>query len=388
MPLLVEGEPARAWNRNGAENSLLLRVHEQKLIESRETDDDQIIAHRHSADVIAPFELLTIGWRRRCELIFQHQFVFFGLECGQADFADFGFRPARSLFVAPGRGSITEHILRALRAVVAREVRRAGPVAADPSDAALFAPVEVHPREAVAALAHVAAQKNERLAARRAVAGHGQGGLRRRMIREPCAGLVGDFPRGMAGVVDGKLVNQIHCLAPQPAHAIAAGRDKFFGNMIQPMLRRLAIAQQIIHAIPPDRIFAGRELRLRDQIANAFSVRAFDDQRDKAKEHKLELKYQFTPPPPTNGQKLEWSDYIGGMAVRDNLIVVSLTGLDQLLFVDAKEKRVLGTVSVPRPRGLAFDQQGHLMVLSDKTLALDNGARRRPVLFAITGYLI
>src|SRR6185369_4435874 len=47
-----------------------------------------------------------------------------------------------------------------------------------------------------------------------------------------------------------------------------------------------------------------------------------------------------------------------------------------------------GTVSVPRPRGLVFDQQGHLMVLSDKRLAVDNGARRRPVLFAITGYLI
>lgn len=99
-----------------------------------------------------------------------------------------------------------------------------------------------------------------------------------------------------------------------------------------------------------------------------------------AGEHKPVLKYQFTPPQ-TNGGKVEWSDYIGGFAARDNLLVVSLTGLDQLLFVDGKEKKVLGTVSVPRPRGLAFDQRGRLMVLSGTRLLVKNDIRDESVLF-------
>ena len=99
-----------------------------------------------------------------------------------------------------------------------------------------------------------------------------------------------------------------------------------------------------------------------------------------AGEHKPVLKYQFTPPQ-TNGGKVEWSDYIGGLAVRDNVLVVSLTALDQLLFVDAKEKKVLGTVSVPRPRGLAFNLQGRLMVLSGTRLLVDKDIRDESVLF-------
>ena len=106
-----------------------------------------------------------------------------------------------------------------------------------------------------------------------------------------------------------------------------------------------------------------------------------------AGEHKPVLKYQFTPPP-TNAEKIEWSHYIGGLAARDNMLVVSLTGLDQLLFVDANEKKVLDTVSISKPRGLAFDQRGRLMVLSGKNLVVDNGERRRPALFLSTAHLI
>ena len=84
--------------------------------------------------------------------------------------------------------------------------------------------------------------------------------------------------------------------------------------------------------------------------------------------HKPVLKYSFTPPQPTNSPHLEWSDYIGGLAVRDGLLVVSLTKLDQLLFVDTKSKQTLGTVAVREPRGLAFDQEGRLLALSEKSL--------------------
>ncbi len=84
--------------------------------------------------------------------------------------------------------------------------------------------------------------------------------------------------------------------------------------------------------------------------------------------HKPVLKYNFTPLPVTNSQRIEWSDYIGGLAVRDGLLVVSLTKLDQLLFVDAKAKQALGTAPLREPRGLAFDREGRLLGLSGKSL--------------------
>ncbi len=99
-----------------------------------------------------------------------------------------------------------------------------------------------------------------------------------------------------------------------------------------------------------------------------------------ANEHKPVLKHQFTPPQ-TSGEKIEWSHYIGGLAARDNVLVVSLTGLDQLLFVDAKAKKVLGTVSVPKPHGVAYDQRGRLMVLSGNRLLAGNYIWNEKVLF-------
>ncbi len=99
-------------------------------------------------------------------------------------------------------------------------------------------------------------------------------------------------------------------------------------------------------------------------------------------EHKLVLKHQFTPPQPTNGHSVEWADYIGGIAVRNNRIVVSLTGLDRLLFVDAKEKKVLGTTPVAQPRGLAFNQRGQLLVISGQQVLLDSGDREEATLFS------
>ncbi len=84
--------------------------------------------------------------------------------------------------------------------------------------------------------------------------------------------------------------------------------------------------------------------------------------------HKPVLKYNFTPIKTTDSQRIEWSEYIGGFAARDGLLVVSLTKLDQLLFVDAPGRRALGTARLPKPRGLSFDAQGRLHALSDRTL--------------------
>jgi hypothetical protein len=94
--------------------------------------------------------------------------------------------------------------------------------------------------------------------------------------------------------------------------------------------------------------------------------------------HKPVLKYLFTTSPETNGIKIEWSEYIGGLAARDGLLVVAMTHLDQLLFVDAKTKKFLGTAPLSAPRGLAFDAQKRFYALSGRKLVRFDFAKWLP----------
>jgi hypothetical protein len=99
------------------------------------------------------------------------------------------------------------------------------------------------------------------------------------------------------------------------------------------------------------------------------------------------LTYHYEP-----GDKLDkdetgrpiWSNQMEGLAVRNNLAVMSLTRIGKLLFADTTTKEVLGLADVPKsgiaaepapdlasdpaPRGLAFDPQGRLLVLSGTRL--------------------
>lgn len=59
---------------------------------------------------------------------------------------------------------------------------------------------------------------------------------------------------------------------------------------------------------------------------------------------------------------------IGGLAVRDGLLVVSRPLRGELLFVDARRGEVLGTLPLKNPRGVAFDAQGRLLATSGQTL--------------------
>jgi hypothetical protein len=59
---------------------------------------------------------------------------------------------------------------------------------------------------------------------------------------------------------------------------------------------------------------------------------------------------------------------LNGIAVNNGLMVCSLPKLKQLLFIDVKAGKVLGNSTVDDPRGLAFDGQGRLLVLSGNTL--------------------
>lgn len=57
-----------------------------------------------------------------------------------------------------------------------------------------------------------------------------------------------------------------------------------------------------------------------------------------------------------------------GLAVRDGLLVAANAGKGELVFVDAAAGKPIGTAAVPGPRGIAFDRDGRLLVLSDKSV--------------------
>jgi len=59
---------------------------------------------------------------------------------------------------------------------------------------------------------------------------------------------------------------------------------------------------------------------------------------------------------------------LGGLAVHDCMLVFSQTALNQLVFVDAKEGKVLATAPLPNAGALAFDSKGRLLALSGKSL--------------------
>ncbi len=59
---------------------------------------------------------------------------------------------------------------------------------------------------------------------------------------------------------------------------------------------------------------------------------------------------------------------VGGVAARNGLVAVSLPKMHQILFVDAARHKALGVAALADPRGLAFDRQGRLLVLSGTRL--------------------
>jgi hypothetical protein len=60
----------------------------------------------------------------------------------------------------------------------------------------------------------------------------------------------------------------------------------------------------------------------------------------------------------------DWA--VGGLAVRDGRITLSLPKLNQVLLIDAEKGTLLGRTEVEQPRGLAFDTTGRLIVLSGR----------------------
>ena len=102
---------------------------------------------------------------------------------------------------------------------------------------------------------------------------------------------------------------------------------------------------------------------------------------DKKKKRKPELRVTaltqgedrpllLLPLEPSQDVKPDWSKEIGGLAARDGVVVCSLTKSGQLLFLNARDTsakkpgEVLKTLRIESPRGVVFDSQGRLLVIS------------------------
>ena len=59
---------------------------------------------------------------------------------------------------------------------------------------------------------------------------------------------------------------------------------------------------------------------------------------------------------------------LGGLAVRNGLLIASLPRHDRMVFIDVRAKKVVAEAKVAEPRGLAFDRAGRLLVISGRTL--------------------
>lgn len=81
------------------------------------------------------------------------------------------------------------------------------------------------------------------------------------------------------------------------------------------------------------------------------------------------LKWTFEPRLPSGARPsgdADWGSQMGGMACHDGLMAVSLTQLNQILLVDAREGKVIGQCGgggLIAPRGLAFDSRGRLLAV-------------------------
>ncbi|HEX3134532.1 MAG TPA: hypothetical protein VHX44_13230, partial [Planctomycetota bacterium] len=61
-------------------------------------------------------------------------------------------------------------------------------------------------------------------------------------------------------------------------------------------------------------------------------------------------------------------NYLGGIAARDGVVLVSMPKSGRLLVIDAAAKKLLTTLNHPDVRGMAFDTQGRLLLLSGTRL--------------------
>ena len=110
------------------------------------------------------------------------------------------------------------------------------------------------------------------------------------------------------------------------------------------------------------------ELRLYELLNEKSRVRGPADSRFGTGEDRpvLEPKWKF----PADKKFSDHEKRLGlsGLAVHNGLLVASLPTMNQLLFIDAKTHKELGSAPLDDPRALAFDKEGRLLALSGKKL--------------------
>jgi len=81
-------------------------------------------------------------------------------------------------------------------------------------------------------------------------------------------------------------------------------------------------------------------------------------------------KYHFLPQTAGHAAEgdIQWGEQFGGIAAYNGTLVLSMSRLNQLVFIDARTGQARGVAPVTDPRGLAFDSQGRLLVLAGKAL--------------------
>ena len=99
----------------------------------------------------------------------------------------------------------------------------------------------------------------------------------------------------------------------------------------------------------------------RDQDNDTMEVRAFKQ------DYQIESIVKITFPHESVRRFKTVAEAYGanGMAVHDGLIVIAFAHQNKLIFADARRKSVIGEVAIPSPRGLSFDRQGRLHVITE-----------------------
>jgi len=72
---------------------------------------------------------------------------------------------------------------------------------------------------------------------------------------------------------------QVNGLVIQAVDGVAARRDKFSWNEVNPVGFRIGIAGEVVCAVPPDRAWASLKPGIGDEVPDAVAPGIFDDQR-------------------------------------------------------------------------------------------------------------
>ncbi len=119
------------------------------------------------------------------------------------------------------------------------------------------------------------------------------------------------------------------------------------------------------------------ELRLHKLVDAEHRVQAPRDRRFGSGEDRPVLEPGYTIPFPkgtpdfdqdSKEQRAKYAASLTGLAVHNGMVVCAFEKLGQLLFVNAHEAKIIGTASLPEPRGLAFDRKGILYAISRNRL--------------------